>query len=105
MQLSVMCWSDRGLNGMSRMMHRFVNDHIVPEYWQGRPRPVLYNSWEGCMFDFNQRRLLDLADRAKNLGCELFVLDDGWFGERDDDICAARDRRAGPRSGPSPPQR
>ena len=82
---AVLCWSDEGCNGLSRKMHRFVNDHIVPEYWQGRPRPVLYNSWEGCMFDFNQHRLLDLADRAKNLGCELFVLDDGWFGRRNDD--------------------
>ena len=88
---AVMCWSDKGLNGMSAAMHRFVNDHIVPQYWQNRPRPVLYNSWEGCMFDFNQRRLLDLADRAKNLGCELFVLDDGWFGVRNHDRCSLGD--------------
>jgi len=46
---------------------------------------VLYNSWEGCMFDFNHRRLLQLAKDAKDLGCELFVLDDGWFGKRDSD--------------------
>ena len=82
---AVLCCSDRGFGGLSRNMHRFVNDHIVPTYWQNRPRPVLYNSWEDCMFDFNQRRLLDLADRAKDLGCELFVLDDGWFGQRNDD--------------------
>ena len=88
---AVMCWSDAGHNGMSAAMHRFVNDHIVPQYWQNRPRPVLYNSWEGCMFDFNQRRLLDLADRAKNLGCELFVLYDGWFGVRNHDRCSLGD--------------
>ena len=88
---AVLCWSDQGLNGLSRQMHKFVNDHIVPEYWRGRPRPVLYNSWEGCMFDFNQRRLLDLADRAKKLGCELFVLDDGWFGQRKHDKCSLGD--------------
>ena len=88
---AVLCWSDQGLNGLSRGMHKFVNDHIVPEYWRGRPRPVLYNSWEGCMFDFNQRRLLDLADRAKALGCELFVLDDGWFGVRNHDKCSLGD--------------
>ena len=82
---AVLCCSDDGFGGMSRNMHRFVNDHIVPAHWRGRPRPVLYNSWEGCMFDFNQHRLLDLADRAKDLGCELFVLDDGWFGKRNDD--------------------
>ena len=82
---AVLCHSDEGFGGMSRRMHQFVHDHIIPEYWRGRPRPVLYNSWEGCMFHFNQRRLLDLADRAKALGCELFVLDDGWFGSRNND--------------------
>lgn len=82
---AVMTVSDAGFGGMSALMHRFVNKHIVPAYWRNRPRPVLYNSWEGCMFHFNQHRLLDLADRAKDLGCELFVLDDGWFGKRDDD--------------------
>ena len=65
---AVLCYSDDGFGGMSKNMHAFVNHHIVPAYWQGRPRPVLYNDWEGCMFDFNQRRLLDLADRAKDLG-------------------------------------
>ena len=82
---AVLCHSDAGFGGLSQAMHTFVNRHIVPPYWQGRPRPVLYNSWEGCMFDFNQHRLLDLAHRAKDLGCELFVLDDGWFGKRNDD--------------------
>lgn len=82
---AVLCHSDTGFGGLSRNMHAFVSDHIIPEYWRNRPRPVLYNSWEGCVFDFNQHRLLDLANRAKNLGCELFVLDDGWFGERNND--------------------
>ena len=82
---AVLCCSDAGFNGLSKRMHTFVNDHIVPTYWRNRPRPVLYNSWEGCVFDFNQHRLLDLANRAKNLGCELFVLDDGWFGQRNND--------------------
>lgn len=82
---AVLCHSDRGFGGLSEKMHTFVMEHIVPPYWCGRSRPVLYNSWEGCMFDFTQRRLLDLADRAKDLGCELFVLDDGWFGQRNND--------------------
>ncbi len=88
---TVLCWSDSGFGELSRRMHTFVNQHIVPAYWQGRPRPVLYNSWEGCVFDFNQRRLLDLANRAKDLGCELFVLDDGWFGVRNSDNCSLGD--------------
>jgi len=82
---AVLCHSDGGFGGLSEAMHAFVLDHIVPPYWRGRPRPVKYNSWEGCLFSFTQHRLLDLADRAKDLGCELFVLDDGWFGARDSD--------------------
>ena len=82
---AVLAVSDRGFGGLSANMHTFVTDHIVPPYWRNRPRPVLYNSWEGCLFDFTQHRLLDLADRAKKLGCELFVLDDGWFGQRNHD--------------------
>ena len=88
---AVLCHSDAGFGGLSQNMHRFVNEHIVPKQWAGKPRPVLYNSWEGCVFDFNQRRLLDLADRAKDLGCELFVLDDGWFGVRNSDNCSLGD--------------
>ena len=82
---AVLCWSDEGFGGLSKRMHRFVNEHIVPEYWRYRQRPVLYNDWEGCMFDFDQHRLVSLAKQAKDLGCELFVLDDGWFGARNDD--------------------
>ncbi len=88
---AVLAFSDEGFGGLSRNMHRFVNEHIVPEAWAGRERPVLYNSWEGCMFDFNESKLLKLADKAKNLGCELFVLDDGWFGKRNNDLAGLGD--------------
>ncbi len=81
----VLCFSDAGFGGLSERMHKFVNEHIIPAPWQYRPRPILYNDWEGCMFEFNQRILLNLAKKAKELGCELFVLDDGWFGKRNDD--------------------
>ena len=82
---AVMTCSEDGFGGMSHRMHKFVQEHIVPSYWADRERPILYNSWEGCMFDFDQKRLLDLAKRAKGMGCELFVLDDGWFGTRNHD--------------------
>lgn len=82
---AVLCHSGKGFGGLSANMHAFVTDHIIPPHWRGRPRPVLYNSWEGCTFDFSQHRLLSLANRAKALGCELFVLDDGWFAGRDND--------------------
>ncbi len=79
---AVLAVSDGGFGGLSACMHKFVNEHIVPPYFQGRPRPVLYNSWEGCLFHFDHGKLLTLAKKAKKLGCELFVLDDGWFGKR-----------------------
>ena len=82
---AVLSFSENGFNGLSAHMHDFVNRHIVPPYWQGRERPVLYNSWEGCGMDFTERRLVDLGKKAAKLGCELFVLDDGWFGARSDD--------------------
>ena len=82
---AVMCFSSEGLGGMSRAMHDFVNRHIVRGPWAGRGRPVLVNAWEGFMFDFDAKRLLSVARRAKAMGAELFVMDDGWFVGRDDD--------------------
>ncbi len=88
---SVLCYSSMGRKGMTELMHSFVREHIVPEYWKDRARPVLYNNWEGCMFDFNEAKLLSLARKAKDMGCELFVLDDGWFGRRDSDTAGLGD--------------
>ena len=88
---AVLSWSNAGFNGLSARMHAFVNRCIIPPAWQFRERPVLYNDWEGCMFDFNEAKLLSLAKRAKKLGCELFVLDDGWFGARDNDLAGLGD--------------
>ena len=82
---AVMTFSDTGFNGLSRNFHHFVNNHITPEAWQGKERPVLYNSWEPCFFNYTQGALLRLARMAKKLGMELFVLDDGWFEGRDSD--------------------
>ncbi len=88
---AVLAVSDGGFGGLSRGMHRFVNGHIVPEKWQNRSRPVVYNSWEGCLFQFDHSKLLSLAKRAKALGCETFVLDDGWFGKRNSENCSLGD--------------
>ncbi len=82
---AVAAWSGRGYNGLMENMHHFVNESVIPEAWRYQERPVLYNNWEGCMFKFNEGKLLSLAKKAKKIGCELFVLDDGWFGERDND--------------------
>ncbi len=82
---AVMVYSGEGFNGMSRSMHEFVRKHIVRGTWRDKERPILINSWEANYFDFTQGSLLSLAKEAKKCGIELFVMDDGWFGERNDD--------------------
>ncbi|MBQ9762211.1 MAG: alpha-galactosidase [Oscillospiraceae bacterium] len=97
---AVMAFSDQGFGGLSEKMHRFVHDHIIPRQFREKERPVLFNSWEGCMFDFDHRRLVNLAKEAKSLGCELFVLDDGWFGQRNDDTAGLGDYNVNPKKLP-----
>ncbi len=80
-----MTYSSEGYNGMSRNMHRFIREYIVRGEWKKKERPVLLNSWEACYFDINERKLLSLAKAGKEAGIELFVMDDGWFGHRDND--------------------
>ncbi len=88
---AVMIYSSSGLNGMSREMHSFVRSQIVRGYWKERERPVLINNWEATGYDFDERKLLELADVAVKEGIELFVLDDGWFGKRNDDTTSLGD--------------
>ena len=88
---AIMTYSPRGYNGMSQNMHRFVRNCIVRGNWKNKPRPVLLNSWEAAYFDINERKLLNLAKAGKDAGIELFVMDDGWFGTRDDDTQALGD--------------
>lgn len=82
---ALMTYSNKGYNGLSHQMHHFIENHIIRGYWKKRERPILLNSWEAFYFDFNEKKLLNLAKKAKQIGVELFVLDDGWFGERNDD--------------------
>lgn len=82
---AVLTFSDKGKTGMSHNMHRFVRRHILPPRWRDAPRPVLVNNWEGTYFNFNESKLLSIARVAAKLGVELFVLDDGWFGQRNND--------------------
>lgn len=88
---AVMSYSDKGFNGMSQNMHHFVRECIVRGNWKKKPRPVLLNSWEAAYFDINERKLLNLAKAGKEAGIELFVMDDGWFGTRDNDTQALGD--------------
>ncbi len=82
---AVMTYSKQGYNGMSHNMHQFVRECIVRGTWKKKPRPVLLNSWEAAYFDINESKLLKLAKAGKEAGIELFVMDDGWFGTRDND--------------------
>ena len=82
---AVMTFSLEGFNGASDHFHRFIREHITSGNYKNKERPILFNSWEARFFDFSERSLLQLAHQAKSLGVELFVLDDGWFGERNDD--------------------
>lgn len=82
---AAMCFSDGGTNLLTERFHKFVNEHVVPEYWRYKDRPILVNNWEATYFNFTEAKLLALAKKAKRLGIELFVLDDGWFGKRTND--------------------
>lgn len=73
------------LSEITARMHGFVNDNLIPARFKGKERPVLLNNWEATYFNFDRKKLESLADKAQEIGIELFVLDDGWFGKRDDD--------------------
>ncbi len=88
---AVMTYSHQGYNGMSGQMHKFVREHIVRGAWKNKVRPVLLNSWEASYFDINEKKLLNLAKAGAEAGIELFVMDDGWFGERNDDSSSLGD--------------
>lgn len=86
-----MVYSDAGLSGMSRIFHTMYRTRLCRGYWRDRERPVLINNWEATYFDFNAEKLLAIAEKAADIGVELFVLDDGWFGKRDNDHCSLGD--------------
>lgn len=82
---AVAVYSGEGLNGMSQQFHRLYRNRLARGYWRDRERPVLINNWEATQFDYVEADLLLFAGKAKECGVEMFVLDDGWFGARNDD--------------------
>ena len=88
---AVMVYSDAGFNGMSQKYHELYRTRLVRGEWRDKVRPILINNWEGTYFDFNEEKILDIARRAKEIGIEMFVLDDGWFGKRNIDNCSLGD--------------
>lgn len=82
---AVIVYSNAGIGEMSRTYHRLYNNNLVCGKWKTAKRPLLINSWEAAYFDFDTEKLVSFAERAKELGMDMLVMDDGWFGERNDD--------------------
>lgn len=87
----VMTRSGNGLGEISRTLHRLYRERLCRGAHQFRERPIVINSWEAIYFNFDEKKLLELADESARLGVELFVLDDGWFGKRDSDTTSLGD--------------
>ena len=94
-------FSDEGFGGMSRRMHRFELTDILPHGLEARLRPVLYNSWEATTFAVDEPGQRALAEKAAKLGVELFVMDDGWFGKRNNDHAGLGDWTVNPQKFPN----
>ncbi|MDE7324031.1 MAG: alpha-galactosidase [Lachnospiraceae bacterium] len=81
----ILSYSDAGLTKLSHQYHKILRGHMCRGKYQHAKRPVLLNNWEATYFDFNKEKLISLGEQAAELGIEMLVLDDGWFGKRDDD--------------------
>ncbi len=88
---AIVAYSDAGLGTLSDAFHGLFRERLARGPWRDRPRPVLINNWEATYFDFDADKLVRIAASAHELGVELFVLDDGWFGKRDDDTTSLGD--------------
>ncbi|MFC3799677.1 alpha-galactosidase [Cohnella sp. GCM10012308] len=88
---AVLVYSNEGLGGMSRTYHRLYRSRLSRGEFRDRTRPVLVNNWEATYFDFNADKIAAIAEEGARLGIELFVLDDGWFGYRNDDTTSLGD--------------
>ena len=81
----VMVYSPNGLTGMSHIYHDLYRERLARGSYRDKERPILINNWEATYFDFDNEKIIEIAKEASDLGIELFVLDDGWFGERNSD--------------------
>ena len=83
--MAILTYSDKGINKMSASFHNFINSNVIPSEFRYKDRPIAYNNWEATSFSFTQSKIHSLMKKASKLSMELFVLDDGWFGKRNDD--------------------
>lgn len=93
-------FSDHGFGEASRMLHRVAREFILPGGLSAKPRPVLYNSWEATEFNVDEPGQKALAEKAAKIGVERFVMDDGWFGARNNDHAGLGDWYVNPRKFP-----
>lgn len=87
----VMTYSNQGLGEMSRTFHDLYRNHLCRGSYRDKERPILINNWEATYFHFNAEKIEAIAKVGKELGMELLVLDDGWFGNRNDDTTSLGD--------------
>ncbi|MYL36487.1 alpha-galactosidase [Halobacillus litoralis] len=87
----VSAFSSDGRNGLSHTYHELYQKRLARGRWRDKERPVLINNWEATYFDFDEAKLQSIAEQSSRLGVELFVLDDGWFGRRNDDTTSLGD--------------
>lgn len=93
---AVLAYSGQGLTGLSHIYHRLYRENLGTSPYLKAPRPIVINSWEAAYFDFDEEKLLNIARESLDMGVELFVLDDGWFGKRDDDCSGLGDWKVNP---------
>ena len=87
----ILTYSAEGLGGMTQNLHGLYRNHLIRSPYLHKKRPILINNWEATYFDFDEKKLLDIAKESAALGIEMLVMDDGWFGNRYDDNRALGD--------------
>lgn len=88
---AVLVFSGRGFGGMSRTYHKLYRTRLCRGKFRDLPRPVVENTWESCCFHFDENKILELAKQSSALGIKMLVIDDGWFGHRDNDYSSLGD--------------
>lgn len=87
----IMAYSDEGLGRLSHIYHDAYRSNLIRSKYVTSPRPILVNNWEATYFNFDEEKLYNIAKQAKDIGLDMFVLDDGWFGKRDSDFSGLGD--------------
>lgn len=87
----ILSCSNEGMGALSRQFHRIIREHVCRGKYKLEERPVLINNWEATYFDFDDKKLLNIVKEAARLGVDMMVMDDGWFGKRDDDYSGLGD--------------